>query len=142
VKHYTNADFVRLISEVERQDGMYPVVECHSHEIDDLSKMGHKPAMSTGCEEAAIFEVAYDPQADVEVPTPVLIDDDSPDAPKGRRKQDRDDDGRLKSTIVVHPGAPSDTLSTATVCANDDLMRLWPRFQRVIRDPDPATGGR
>jgi hypothetical protein len=144
VKHYTNPDFVRLISEVELQDGLYPMMECHAHEIDDLScRVAPRPPMSTGCEEPALFEVAYDPGATVQVPTPILDEDDNPDAPMGRKKQRRDENGELEFIYVEDVArTPSDVLQTVTVCANDDLMRLWPRFQHVIRDPDPATGGR
>jgi hypothetical protein len=126
VKRYTNRDFVHLMEEVEAQGGLYAALECHSEEIDDLSKMGQKPAMSTGCEEAAIF-----------------IADDAPDAPHGRTKQRRNDNGELEWTPVLREGNPSaGKAATATVCANDDLMRLWPRFQHVISDADPTTGVR
>lgn len=141
MKHYTNRDFVRLMDAVETDGGVYSVEECHSHEIDDLSKMGQKPAMSTGCEEAAIFEVAYDPSATVTVPEPILIPDDSPDAPEGRKMQARDDDGRLRNRLVERKGEIRTDFRRARVCANDDLMRLWPRFAAAMKDPDPMTGG-
>jgi hypothetical protein len=143
MKHYTHRDFVSLISEVERQGGVYPVIECHAHEIDELvCAAAKKPPMSTGCEEPAIFEVPYDQTAEVDVREPILVPDDAHGAPKGRSKQRRDEEGKLEFKIVTREGAPDgDTFATVTVCANDDLMRLWPRFQDKMRDRDPLTGG-
>jgi hypothetical protein len=145
MKHYTNPDFVRLIDAVESSGGFYPMEDCMAHEIDDLvSKIAPRPPMSTGCEEAALFDVAYDPAQPVEVNEVILVLDDSPDAPEGRHKADKDEEGNVRWKIVERPGenVPDDIRYTARVCANDDLMRLWPRFRHAIRDRDPITGQR
>jgi hypothetical protein len=140
VKHYSNRDFVRLLTAVENDGGTYSGDECQYHEIDELTKMGHKPALSTGCEEAALFDVAYDPSSTVDVPEPILIEDDDENAPQGRKKQRRNADAELEWTVVTREGDDTDSFRTARVCANDDLMRLWPRYRNAMRDPDPTTG--
>lgn len=142
MRHYTQADEARLIEEVERQGGYYRDERCMAAEIDDLSIKGHKPAMSTGCEEDALFMVPYDPSAPVNVNEPVLEEDPSPDAPSGRKRAKKED-GEIVFNIVERPGEAmgEDMLPGVYACANDDLMRLWPRFRHVIKDRDPLTGG-
>jgi hypothetical protein len=140
VRHFSGPDFVRLIQEVERQGGTYPMEVCAASEIKELSRPGHKPAMSNGCGEAALFHVNYDPSASVDVPEPLLVPDESPNAPMGRTKQRRDEDGRAEWSVVRREGVEGAGPATATACANDDLMREWPRYRHVIADVDPTRG--
>lgn len=138
MKHYTHTDAARLIDEVERQGGQFLAETCMSHEIDGLvCKAAPKPPLSTGCEEEALFLVPYDPSATVRVPTPVLEPDDHPDAPDGRQRRACDEEGVELWTMEPDEGTPTNVLSAVKVCANDDLMRAWPRFAGVIRDRDP-----
>jgi hypothetical protein len=142
MRHYTPDDEARLIAEVEAQGGYYRDETCMSDEIDELSIKGHKAAMTSGCEEEALFVVPYDPSVAVAVNEPVLENDPSPDAPDGRKRAKRDD-GEILFNVVERPGevTPDEHMPSVYTCGNDDLMRLWPRFRHVIKDRDPLTGG-
>lgn len=142
MKHLTNRDFIRLIDEVERQGGVHVPERCIVEEIDDLAMKKLPPALSSGCEEDALFDVAFDPYAAVKVNEPILVDDPDPDAPAGRKKAERDDYDNIVYRTVTHaapvPAGHEGTLHLMRACANDDLMALWPRFAHVITDSDPS----
>lgn len=143
MKRYTPGDEARLIEEVERQNGRYLPETCMAEEIDDLALPNMSPPLSSGCEEDALFLVAYDPFATVEVNEPILEPDPDPDAPSGRRRSRKDAQGVTLYEVVERggTGSPDGTLGTARVCANDDMLRFWPRFKHVIQHSDPLTGG-
>ena len=141
MKHYTDQDFVNLLEAVERQGGEYVPETCIPHRVKELDLQHAKPVYSTGCAEDALFVVPYDAHATVTVDEPVLI----PDPQNASRKiQKRDDDGTLHSHPVEHSdeGGSVGELHMIRVCANDDFMRRWPRFQDAMKDPDPMTGVR
>jgi hypothetical protein len=139
VKHYSDKDFVALLEAVEAQGGDYAAETCKPRHIKELNLKQAPPAFDTGCGEDALFHVPYDPYANVIVNEPKLIPDPSN---KDRKVQARDDDDNLLYTpvsrMVNHPARGE--LRSVRVCANDDLMRHWPRFQEVMEDPDPSTG--
>lgn len=146
MKHYTPGDEARLIDEVEAQGGRYLAGERHtSDEIDDLKLPDMGPPLSTGCEEDALFLVAYEPFKTVEVNEPILEDDPDPSAPSGRKRQRKAEDGTPLYEVVERGGTGDGgeaVLATVQVCANDDLMRNWPRFQHRMKNHDPLTGNR
>lgn len=111
-------------------------------EIDALALKNTPPQLSTGCEEDALFDITYDPYATVTVNEPVLIPDDRPNTPKDRKRAKLDDDSNVIYTAVERraevPAGADGELRVLRVCANDDLMREWPRFQHVIQDRDPS----
>lgn len=144
MKHYTLGDEARLIDEVEEQGGTFLQETCMVTEIDDLHMKGVGPQLSSGCEEDALFEIPYDPAATVTVNQPLMEPDPDPDAPSDRKRAYRDEKGFVVYESVEHkvPGEGHGVLHTLRVCANDDLMRHWPRFQHRMKDPDPLTGNR
>jgi hypothetical protein len=147
VKRYTDLDFVRLIDEVEAQGGRHLPERCMADEIEyDMPDGSVRHTLGNGCEEDTLFAVAYDGNATVEVEEPILVPDKRPGAPKGRRRQDIDENGTGRWQLVLHEGdADSGGVaerSTVHVCANDDLLRMWPRFRHVIHDGDPLLGTR
>lgn len=125
MKHYTDRDVARLIDAVEAQHGRYLHGEtCMAEEIDDLTLSNQGPPLSTGCEQEAMFLVAYDPFATVLVNEPILEPDPDPDAPSGRKRQRKSAAGEPLYEPVERGGTGSadGTLSTVRVCANDDLI--------------------
>ena len=141
MKHYNDQDFVRLLEANEAQGGEYLAETCIPRHIKELDLKKATPVYSTGCAEDAVFAVAYDPSATVTVHEPVLIPDPQN---KDRKIQERDEDGTLHSHPVEHSvdGGNHGALHVLRVCANDDLMRHWPRFRKYILDADPMTGAR
>lgn len=145
MKHYTDQDFVRLIEAVEADGGKYLAETCVSEEYDFVMQDARVTRMiGNDCEEDALFLVAYDPSATVEVPTPILVPDTRSGAPKGRKMRKKNDAGQEEWTLETAVGDSTQeaTLELVKVCANDDLMRLWPRFQRQMKDNDPVFGSR
>lgn len=144
MKHYTPGDEARLIDEVEEQGGKYLAGERHmAYEIDGLALLKEGPPLSSGCEEDALFFVPYDPFKTVIVNEPILEPDPSPDAPSGRKRTRMGKDGAPLYEEVERGGTdspPEGVLSVVKVCANDDLMRNWPRFQHRMEHTDPITG--
>lgn len=146
MEHYTAADEARLIDEVETQGGKYLHERHMADEIDELrydaagKDLG--TIMSSGCEQNALFEVKYDPYAAVTVNEPILEPDPNPDAPSGRKRTRIGDDGAPLYEVVergsqnVIDNAPG----VLVVCADDDLMRNWPRFEGRMEHADPLTG--
>lgn len=142
MKHYTDTDFVRLIDEVEAQGGKHLPGRCMADEIEfEMTDGSVRHTLGTGCEEDALFRVVYDQNADVDVPEPILEKDSRPGAPEDRRRQALDEDGNGRWTVVHHKGS-GDTVDRGTVqvCANDDLMREWPRFRHAMKHSDPVHG--
>lgn len=142
MKHYHMSDEVRLIEAVEAQGGKYLPETCAADEIEYVMPDGSvRTPLSTGCEEDSLFLVAYDANETVNVREPILIEDPSPDAPKGRKKQKRDGKTLLFTAVERSGEGEIGEKSTVRVCANDDLMREWPRFRGEMHHPDPMRRG-
>lgn len=139
MKHYTDRDFIALIDEIQEQEGRHLPERCMADELEfKLQDGSTQHVLGNGCEEDALFLVPYDPDEAVSVNEPILEPD--PDSPKTRKRQAMTTDGRPRWKVVPHgnPDVPA-ARSTVRVCANDDLMRAWPRFRDVIQDRDPGA---
>lgn len=147
MRHYRDTDAARLMEAVADQGGRW-LDETHaSPEHEFIMPDGRvRTHIGTGCEEEALFLVSYDPTATVVVNEPRLVPDDNPDAPKGRHMALRDDDDMVVYDEVEHKGEPgpfpNEERSFVKACANDDLMREWPRFRRLMQHGDPTRGQR
>lgn len=146
MKHYRDIDAARLMEAVAQQGGRW-LDETHaSQEHEFIYPDGTTRRMvDNSCEEEALFLVAYDPTEKVLVNEPRLIPDPSLDAPQGRRIAQKDADGIVIYDEVLHPGVPTadkgrEGRGFVKVCANDDLMREWPRFKDHMRHSDPTRG--
>lgn len=145
MRHYRDADAARLMEGVAAQGGRWLDETCASEEHEFIMPNGKvRTMLGTGCEETALFLVKYDPAETVIVNEPRLVEDDDPDAPKGRRKALTDDDDLVICDPVEHKGEPSpfpnEERAFVKVCANDDLMREWPRFRKLMQHGDPTKG--
>ena len=135
--NYSNADFLRLMDEVENQHGEHLEDICggqeYSYEMPDGSKKTH---FTAGCENESMFHVGYDPYATVMVPEPVLEPDPTRDGRSHRAK--KDDDGNPIIVLVERKAeillASKGVLAAARVCAGHDNLGSWPRFRHVIKD--------
>lgn len=112
--NYHPDDFLALTEEVERQGGYVQPDTCFPTQFrrrmpDGTWKRDH----TTGCGLPARFGITYDPTE------PVYF-------------ESRDDDG--EKVIIDHPGEKVEGAAYAAVCAVDDSMGRWPRFQHVIEE--------
>lgn len=150
---YAHEDFIRLMGEVEEQGGEHVDETCMWDEITFKMPDGTETsAKSSGCEKDVLFDVPYDPSATVLVPEPVLEvdesrsgwDDDQGDhhpTHKTKLVEDPNDPDRRIPLIeyVEREGELAEggvfTLLPVRVCALEDNIGMWPRFQHVIKDP-------
>lgn len=153
---YTSTDFISLMGEVENQGGEHVDQTCTAEEILFKQPDGTtQRVMSSGCGLDVLFDVPYDPSSTVLVPEPVLeVDEgrsgwDDPDNgdhhPTHKTKMVQDphsEDPSKKVALVEYVEREGELLEggTATllpvrVCAQEDNVGMWPRFQHVIKDP-------
>jgi hypothetical protein len=143
--NYTNADFIRLMSEVEEQGGEHLDAVCGGQEYSFVMPDGKaKTHFTSGCENESMFHVSYDPYATVMVPEPVLEPDPTRDGRSHRAKLERDPadpEGKRKRPIVVMverqavpPAGMENQPSAARVCAGHDDLGRWPRFRHALKD--------
>lgn len=119
---YHPDDFLALNEEIERQGGYVQPDECLGEEyrIKQPSSDGMvwKRFQTTNCGFHARFGVTYDPTAPVRLETAAYDD-------KGKH---------LYDVLIEHPGEKVDGATYAAVCAVDDNLGRWPRFQHVIEE--------
>lgn len=112
--NYHPDDFLALTDEVERQGGFIQPDPCMPTEFRRRFKDGTwKRDHTAGCGYQARFGVSYDPTDPVYF---VSCDD------HGNR------------VVIDHPGEKVEGTAYIAVCAVDDDMGRWPRFQNVIEE--------
>lgn len=139
---YTDADFIRLMTEIEGQGGMHLNELCGGEEHTFIMPDGkERTHFARGCENESMFHVDYDPYSTVMVPEPVLEPNPERGNQSHRAKMERDPSdptGKRKRPIVqiVERSGhyPAGGPSPVRVCANDDNVGMWPRFKHVIKD--------
>jgi hypothetical protein len=113
--NYHPEDFVKLSYQIEAEGGTLLNEVCRGHEFrlkqpDPSGTLRWKRFQTTHCDQSALATVPYDPTLHIR-----LMDDDEPDV-----------------CIVEHPGEKSIKHGAVTVCAVDDAIGLWPRYQGVV----------
>lgn len=119
--NYEQQDFLDLISEVERQGGELLERRCQGRTIRQQSGSGIQAytANTTGCRKQSMFDVMYLEDHQVKMGDPGRFKP----IPRPRKHIERT--GGFSTTTEPQ---------FATVCAIDDSMGLWPRFQHVVSD--------
>lgn len=126
--------FIRLTDEVERQGGAsLPDICCgdeyHLKQPDVEGGMIWTDIRTTWCNEFTRFVIPYDCGAAVEVPQAEWSGEPG--------------DRKMKRLDPVEVSAPPQTEIAkqiqrggrfATVCAQDDLVHLWPRFANATKE--------
>ena len=122
--NYNKDDFLNLIEEVENQGGVHLTQEEHKPEvfrldqpIDERRPDGAKRTVrvqTSGCRRRALFLVPLLPEA-------YFMDDE-----EAATSPDFDFDDTKHPQATMSDGA---TPALAKVCAVDDAMGLWPRFE-------------
>jgi len=112
--NYHPDDYVALCNAIEAEGGNLPPEPCSGHvfrlkQPDPSGKMVWKCFSTVHCDESALADVPYDPKLHVR-----LMDDEDSDV-----------------CIVEHVGEKLDK-GMVRVCAVDDAIGLWPRFQGVV----------
>ena len=120
-------DFLALIDEVENQGGVHVADETHmpvhfrmNLPIDEANPQGPKHNVrvsTTGCHRRALFLVPMLPEA-------YFMDEE-----EIATSPDFDFDDSKHPTVTMADG---DTPALTKVCAVDDSMGLWPRFQGAM----------
>jgi len=122
---YTTSDFLALIDEIERQGGELLEGRCQGRTIRQQAKPGIESyqAMTTGCRKQSRFEIKY------------LDDTELQGVFTDREKFKLMERPRRR---IERPGGfhyePEPQF--VTVCAIDDAVGLWPRFQNVVTDEE------
>lgn len=141
--NYHPDDFLSLIEEAERQGGAHLSEVCNPDTfrlnlpIDDEKPTGAKASRkltTTGCRRRAKFLVpllpdAYFSQVDLlEGAVHVTYDDDGDREVRPAEDSDFDFNPEHEHQALMGDGTPM----LAKVCAVDDAMGLWPRFQDAM----------
>jgi hypothetical protein len=148
--NYTNADFIRLMTEIENQGGEHLDDLCDDQKYSYETKEGPKTVFTPGCGNETMFHVAYDPFSTVMVPEPAMEPDPEREGRSHRAKTELDPtdttferEGRKqrRRPIIVLvereaevPAGGVGVLGAARVCAGHDNVGSWPRFRHVIKD--------
>lgn len=117
--NYHPDDFLALSDEVENQGGYVQPDECTPVEFRRKWKDGGwKRDHTAGCGMPARFGITYDPSEPVHIETAAY-----------------DEQGnKLYDVVIDHPGEQIEGAAYAAVCAVDDDMGRWPRFEHVIEE--------
>jgi hypothetical protein len=149
--NYSNADFIRLMTEIEDQGGEHLDETCGGQEYEYTMQDGTvKTHFTAGCENETMFHVAYDPYATVMVPEPVLEPDPEREGRSHRAKLEPDPSDktfaaegrkqRMRPIVVLIerraevPAGVEEQPSVVRTCAGHDSVGLWPRFAHVVKD--------
>lgn len=113
--NYHPDDYVALCTEIEASGGTLLHEPCSGtvfrlKQPDPSGKMVWKRFETSHCNESARAQIPYDSTLHIR-----LMDDDEPDV-----------------CIVEHTGEKELGVGTVQVCAVDDAIGLWPRFQGVV----------
>jgi hypothetical protein len=126
--NYSPDDFMRLMEEAERQGGAHLNERCVPGKYKlPLPVAGkEKPQMreifTTGCNSEALFVIPYDPARHVVIPSYNGKDD-----PAG-------DDKTMTVSVADNNATMNRGGGFTRVCAVDDDIGRWPRFQKAIKD--------
>lgn len=131
---YDDEAFISLLEKVESQGGEHSVERCKARRYEFTGDLV-KPVQMAGCGEYTLLDIPYDPRASVWVDEPVMITDpNNPEHHTAKQEQVGEDKQgnpiyEVVTERVMRSGEKAEQPGLITVCAIEDAVAAWPRFQ-------------